>query len=223
MYLSVQLTGEEIQGYELDGDLLFNGQRERAAIEFAVGLKDRHPRNTVAIVVLSEAPRDEEEESMTVITTAKVTDEEIAKTVANIERSLNEWEEGRMTSPDDRDHLIAACEALGVDWQDHTETVDEIANEIHEDAGREITDVESLAKYALTRLKEEGVGAPDEDEPKSEYLVHINIQLPREKRIEVEQLQREISGALEVGLGSEEYAPGLQGAEVEIALAEEIG
>jgi hypothetical protein len=67
------------------------------------------------------------------------------------------------------------------------------------------------------------VGAPDEDEPKSEYLVHINIQLPREKRIEVEQLQREISGALEVGLGSEEYAPGLQGAEVEIALAEEIG
>jgi hypothetical protein len=56
-----------------------------------------------------------------------------------------------------------------------------------------------------------------------EFLVHLNIQIEcEEEDIDVETVEREIQGALEVGLGDMSYTPHLQGAEVEIALAEEI-
>lgn len=274
MYLSVRLTDEEIQGYPLiDGDDHFNGQRERAAIDFAYELKERHPRNTVAIVVVNEAPesepspvvraardlsenvcdslpltddirtkedvlevlgvleahaqtlreaieKEENVEAEQIKSTVVVTDAEVAAGAKKIRRGLEEWEAGRMASPDQRDYVIECCHVLGIDYGNYPLEIDEIAEEIFEDAGQELVTVEAIAKYALTRLKEYDLKC---EEPKSEYLVHLNIQLSREKRIEVEQLEREISGALEVGLGSEEYAPGLQGAEVEIALAEEIG
>ncbi len=218
-----------------------------------------------------------------VATTAGVTLDQINRTVAKIEASIRDWEEGRMTSPDDRDHVIAACEVLGVDWVKIDRTADndivgKIANEIYEDAGETITDIPDLATFILTRLFQEGLrpvtefspfiqaarhlneNLPDslpstdeivteeeaefvlnvmeshakalreardaavEDETlKRKFLVHVNVQIECEKDdIDVETVQREIAGALEVGLGDMSHTPHLQGAEVEIALAEEI-
>jgi hypothetical protein len=225
-----------------------------------------------------------------------VTDEEISKTAAAIQHSLDEWESGRMCSPDQRDYVIDACEVLGVVWSDHSEVVEEIAEEIYEDAGEELLSVEDIAKYALMRLKEfdvtdefgktvaqmkeeitsdvkkgvvpntvasfgelhdfvdaneygglttdrgwmsheqanavhttvdlwikEGALADVQKGQMREFLVHLNIQIEcEEEDIDVETVEREIQGALEVGLGDMSYTPHLQGAEVEIALAEEI-
>ncbi len=218
-----------------------------------------------------------------VATTAGVTLDQITKTVAKIEASISDWEHGRMTSPDDRDHVIEACEVLGVDWHKidrdtDNDIIGKIANEIYEDSGETLTDVNDLATFILTRLFQEGLrpvtefspfvraardlnenlydsfpstdeivteeeaefvldvmeshakalrearDAAVEDEPiKREFLIHVNVQIECEKDdIDVETVQREIAGALEVGLGDMSHTPHLQGAEVEIALAEEI-
>lgn len=225
-----------------------------------------------------------------------VTDEEIAKASAAIQHSIDLWESGNMTSPDQRDYVCDACVVLGIDYHDHEAVVNEIAEEIFEDCGEELDSVEAIAKYALMRLKEFDVTdeygktvaqmkeqivsdvkkgvvpntiqsfgelhdlvdaneygglttdrawmsneqanvaqtAVDlwikhggligiEEAPMREFLVHLNIQIECEKEdIDVETVQREIAGALEVGLGDMSHTPHLQGAEVEIALAEEI-
>jgi small nuclear ribonucleoprotein (snRNP)-like protein len=225
-----------------------------------------------------------------------VTDEEISKTAAAIQHSLDDWESGRMTSPDQRDYVIDACRVLGVDWNDHAKVVEEIAEEIYEDAGEELLSVEDIAKYALMRLKEfdvtdefgktvaqmkreiasdvkkgvipntvasfgelhdfvdaneygslttdrcwmsheqanavqttvdlwikDGALADVQKGQMREFLVHLNIQIEcEEEDIDVETVEREIQGALEVGLGDMSYTPHLQGAEIVIALAEEI-
>ncbi len=233
--------------------------------------------------------------------TAGVTLDQINRTIAKIEASLKDWEEGRMTSPDDRDHVIAACEVLNLDWHQidrgsDNDIIGKIAEEVYEDSGETITDIPDLATYILTRLFQEGLrpvegetpqesgmylsvrldgeeiqgyplidgndsfnaaaerGAIDfaydtlertrplcgevaihvlpeppkdevleEETPKREFLVHLNIQIDAEKDgVDVEQVEKEIAAALEVGLGGEDYTPTLTGAEVEIALAEEI-
>jgi small nuclear ribonucleoprotein (snRNP)-like protein len=225
-----------------------------------------------------------------------VTDEEISKTAAAIQHSLDEWESGRMCSPDQRDYVIDACSVLGVHWHDHAKVVEEIAEEIYEDAGEELLSVEDIAKYALMRLKEfdvtdefgktvaqmkreiasdvkkgvipntvasfgelhdfvdaneygslttdrcwmsheqanavqttvdlwikDGALADVQKGQMREFLVHLNIQIEcEEEDIDVETVEREIQGALEVGLGDMSYTPHLQGAEIVIALAEEI-
>ncbi len=56
---------------------------------------------------------------------------------------------------------------------------------------------------------------------KREFLVHLNIQLTS-GTVSLADVEREIKGALEVGLGSDTYAPHLHGAEIDIAVAEEI-
>ncbi len=222
--------------------------------------------------------RKEREDRVMTAATAGVTLDQIGTTITSIERSIKEWEEGRMTSPDDRDHVIAACEAMGVDWHQidrdsDNDIVGKIAEEVYEDSGETITDIPDLATFILTRLFQLGVRPSNErsfhiqgeyrdgdpgyavigpdykvvawfdvthsksaeelrdklnagevevaERIKREFLVHLNIQIDAEAGVDVSTVQKEIEGALEVGLDSD-YSPFLRGAEVEVALAEEI-
>jgi hypothetical protein len=215
-----------VQGYPIwdlgDCYLKFNQDSKRGAIDFAYDAKAHHPESEVTIHILNEAPKEENMDAEQIQSTVIVTDAEVKAAAEKIQHDLNEWESGRMCSPDQRDYVIDCCEVLNVDHANYVDIVQEIADEIYEDMGEELLSVEAIAKYALTRLREYDVQPEHGDAAKQEFLVHLNIQTLRERGfVDVETVQREIQGALEVGLGSD-HTPSLQGAEVVIALAEEI-
>ncbi len=236
--------------------------------------------NVIAGIDPTAEWRKEREERVMTAATAGVTLEQIGVTITKIEASIKDWEEGRMTSPDERDHVISACEAMGVDWHlidrdTNNDIIGKIAEEVFEDSGETITDVPDLATFILTRLYQLGVRPPEEQQfyldahyrgseagygviDRSDYkvvrwfeaarvkdaeklrdllnsgspvvdaeaprviLAHLNIELPKGSTADSKQVAEEISAALEVGLGSEDHAPSLDGAKYEFVLVEEI-
>lgn len=75
------------------------------------------------------------------------------QTSSKIESMLKDWEEGRNTSPDQRDYVIAGCEVLGIDWHDITPRVEEIADELYEDAGETYVTIPEISQFVLRELK----------------------------------------------------------------------
>jgi hypothetical protein len=94
------------------------------------------------------------------------TDPAAVAVAARIQRGLDLWESGRMTSPDEKDHVLDAEKVLGVELPD--EAREQIANEVYEDSGETLTTVEEIAAYVVGRVTEESVRQPltlDIDDP----------------------------------------------------------
>lgn len=154
--------------------------------------------------------------------TAGVTLDQINRTIEKIAQSLRDWEEGRMTSPDDRDHVIDACEVMNLDWHQidrdsDNDIIGKIANEIYEDSGETITSITDLATYILTRLFQEGLRPV---EPKRTILVHLNVEVEPFDTRSPDQIADYLLACIEVGGEGNEKSEGLS--TIVIPLAEEV-
>lgn len=72
--------------------------------------------------------------------------------VEKCDAMIAEWEAGRMTSPDQRDYVIAGCEALGIDWTTIQTDVERIADVLYEDCGETYVTFEDMAAFVLPQL-----------------------------------------------------------------------
>jgi hypothetical protein len=86
-----------------------------------------------------------------------VTQQQVEQTVAKCEQMLDNWKQGRVASPSDKDYVIAACETLGLNWVANEERVNALADQLCEDAGETYVSLTDVAVFALTGLQEQTV------------------------------------------------------------------
>ncbi len=83
----------------------------------------------------------------------------IGSVAAAIQRSLTEWEEGRMTSPSQLDYVIDARNVLHRDLPDFIGTTPEgeefVAGVLFEDCGEKYVTVEDIAAFLVDELTAE--------------------------------------------------------------------